>query len=142
VYVANQLSGTVDVIDGAKNEIVNTIAVGSTPRRIVVNPDTNTLYVSNQISNSLSVIDGKTNSVIDTIPVEQPYELMINPKTNKVYATYFGYPMLSIVNDVIREPERSDSDTIAGILVAGAGAAAIAFFYVQKKKMKHKLSSS
>jgi len=136
VYVTNQLSGSVSVIDGSKNEIINSISVGNTPRRIVVNPDTNTIYVSNQISNSLSVIDGITNQVIDTIPVEQPYEIMINPLTNKVYASYFGYPVLSIVNDVVREPERSDSKTIIGILVAGVGSAAVAFFIVQKKKQR------
>jgi YVTN family beta-propeller protein len=139
VYVTNQLSGTVDVIDGAQNKIVDTITVGTTPRRVVVNPDTNILYVSNQISNSLSVIDGSTNKVIDSIPVEQPFELVINPKTNKLYATYFGYPMLSIVNDVIREQDqKSDFKSIIGILAAGALAAGITFFIIQKKKQRLK----
>jgi YVTN family beta-propeller protein len=137
VYVTNQLSGTVDVIDGSKNKIVDTITVGTTPRRVVVNPDTNILYVSNQISNSISVIDGSTNKIIDSIPVEQPFELVINPKTNKLYATYFGYPMLSIVSDVIREQDqKSDLESIISVLAAGALAAGIAFFIVQKKKLK------
>ena len=137
VYVTNQLSGTVDVIDGTQNKIIDTIPVGTTPRRVVVNPDTNILYVSNQISNSLSVIDGSTNKVIDTIPVEQPFELVINPKTNKLYATYFGYPMLSIVNDVIREQDQKyDLKSIIGVLAAGALAAGITFFITQKKKKR------
>src|SRR3990172_751264 len=137
VYVTNQLSGTVDVIDGSKNEVIDTISVGDTPRRVVVNSDTNIIYVSNQISNSLSVIDGATNKVIDSIPVEQPYELMINPKTNKVYTTYSGHPILSIVNDVKRDQNTlDDSSTIIGMLGAGAVAATIAFFVIQKKKLK------
>jgi YVTN family beta-propeller protein len=139
IYVTNQLSDTVDVIDGSKNKIVDTITVGTTPRRVVVNPDTNILYVSNQISNSLSVIDGSTNKVIDSIPVEQPFELVINPKTNKLYATYFGYPMLSIVNDIIREQDlKSDFESIIGILAAGAFAAGITLFIIQKKKHRIK----
>lgn len=138
VYVTNQLSGTVDVIDGTKNEKIDTISVGTTPRRIVANPDTNTIYVSNQISNSISVIDGVTNKVIDSIPVEQPYELMINPKTNKLYSTYYGYPMLSIINDVIREPDKSDLESIIGVMAAGALAAGIAFFITRKKKLESK----
>jgi YVTN family beta-propeller protein len=137
VYVTNQLSGTVDVIDGFKNKIVDSIPVGTTPRRVVVNPDTDILYVSNQISNSISVIDGSTNEVIDSIPVEQPFELVINPKTNKVYATYFGNPMLSIVNDIFRQQEqKSDYESIISVLAAGALAAGITFFIVQKKKKR------
>jgi YVTN family beta-propeller protein len=137
VYVTNQLSGTVDVIDGSKNKIVDTITVGTTPRRVVVNPDTNILYVSNQISNSISVIDGSTNQVIESIPVEQPYELVLNPKTNKVYATYFGHPMLSIVNDVIRQQDQKNNyESIISVLAAGALAAGITFFVIQKKKLK------
>jgi len=137
VYVTNQLSGTVDVIDGAKNKIIDTITVGTTPRRVVVNPDTNILYVSNQISNSISVIDGYTNKVIDSIPVEQPFELVINPTTNKLYATYFGNPILSIVTDDIREQDQKSSyESIIGVLAAGALAAGLTFFIIQKKKLK------
>ena len=105
----------------------------------MVNPETNVLYVSNQISNSLSVIDGATNEVIDTIPVEQPFELMINPKTNKVYSTYSGNPTLSIVHDVLPDQEpNTDFQTILGVLAAGIMAAGIAFFIVRKKKLKPK----
>lgn len=137
IYVANQLSGTVDVIDGSKNKIIDTITVGTTPRRVVVNPDTNILYVSNQISNSLSVIDGKTNKVIDSIPVKQPFELVMNQKTNKIYATYYGHSILSIVNDVARKQNTlDDSRTIIGMLGAGAVSAVIAFLVIQKKKLK------
>ena len=142
VYITNQLDGTVDVIDGSTNEVVDSISVGNTPRRIVVNPETNILYVSNQISNSLSVIDGETNEVIDTIPVEQPFELMINTKTNKVYSTYYGNPTLSIVHDVILSEDASEKyETIIGVLGAGVIAAIIAFFVVRKKKLKNNLES-
>ena len=129
------MSGTVDVIDGAKNQIVDTIPVGETPRRIVVNSETNLVYVSNQIPNSLTVIDGKTNEVVDSIPVEQPYELMINPKTNKIYATYYGYSGLSIVNDGSMKQDSSEKyETVIGVLGAGALAGGIAFFVIRKKK--------
>jgi len=115
--------------------VVDTILVGETPRRIVVNPDTNLVYVSNQIPNSLTVIDGRTNEVVDSIPVEQPYELMINPKTNKIYASYFGYSGLSIVNDdVMRKDSSENFETIIGVLGAGALAGGIAFFIIRKKK--------
>jgi len=137
VYVTNQLSGTVSIIDGTTNSIVDTIQVGNTPRRIVVNPYTNIIYVSNQISNSLSIIDGSTDEVIDSVSVEQPYELGINQKTNKVYVTYTGNPMLSIVNDDFMKQDSSKNyETIIVVLGAGAIAGGLAFFIIQKKKIK------
>src|SRR3989304_5250617 len=137
VYVTSESTNKVHVIDGSKNKVIDTISVGNTPRRIVVNPDTNIIYVSNQISNSLSVIDGATNEEIDSFPVEQPFELTINPKTNKIYTTYSGHSILSIVNDVKRDQNTLDYfSTIIGMLGAGAVAAIIAFFVIQKKKLK------
>src|SRR3972149_1172801 len=137
VYVTSESTNKVHVIDGSKNNLVTTIDVGKSPRGVVANPNTNIIYVSNQISNSLSVIDGETNEVIDSIPVEQPFELMINPKTNKIYATYYGHSILSIVNDVERDQNTlDDSSKIIGMLGAGAIAAIIAFFVIQKKKLK------
>ena len=62
---------------------------------------------------------------------------MINPITNKLYATYFGYPMLSIVNDIIREQgQKYDYEPIIGVLAAGALSGGIAYFTIQKKKLK------
>ncbi len=133
VYVTNQMTGTVSVIDGEKNQVIDSISVGETPRRIVVNPSTNLIYVSNQIPNTLSVIDGATNKVVDSIPVEQPFELMINPKTGKIYSTYFGYSGLSIVNDTM---SKDSLENYYGIIVAGIIAGGAALFIVFKRK-KH-----
>ena len=119
---------------------MSTIPVGETPRRVVVNPYTNLVYVSNQISNSLSVIDGVTNEVVDSIPVEQPYELMRNPNTNKIYSTYFGYSSLSIVSEEIIEQDSPVNEIL--ILVAGlAIAGAIVFFNICPKGTHRKLAA-
>jgi len=77
---------------------------------------------------------GDINQVVDSIPVEQPYELMINPKTNKIYATYSGYSRLSIVNDDMKQESSEKYETIIGVLGAGALAGGIAFFIIRKKK--------
>src|ERR1700689_4036770 len=45
-----------------------TVAVGSEPYGIAVNPVTNKIYVANYGSNSVSVIDGATNAT-STLPV-------------------------------------------------------------------------
>ena len=60
VYVANQGSDNVMVIDGVTNA-TTTVATGSIPIAIAANPVTNKIYVANVGSNNVTVIDGATN---------------------------------------------------------------------------------
>src|SRR5438046_1924963 len=46
VYVANQVSGSVTVIDGPTNAVVQTIPVSPAPWQMAVNPDAMRVYVS------------------------------------------------------------------------------------------------
>src|SRR5882757_6196024 len=46
VYVTNEKSGDVTVIDGGNNSVVGTIAVGKRPRGIHVSPDGKTVYIA------------------------------------------------------------------------------------------------
>ena len=71
IYVTNDSSDNVSVIDGASNTVVATVAVGSYPHGVAVNPNTNRIYVANSVSNNVSVIDGATNTVVATVPVGQ-----------------------------------------------------------------------
>jgi YVTN family beta-propeller protein len=63
IYVANQDSNTVSIINGSSNRIIN-IPVGSGPSAIAVNPATNMIYVANQDSNTVSIINGSSNRII------------------------------------------------------------------------------
>ena len=56
VYVANQLSDDISVIDGSTNAVVATIPVGNVPFAVGVNAATDRVYVSNGMSDSVSVI--------------------------------------------------------------------------------------
>jgi YVTN family beta-propeller protein len=71
VYVANTAANTVSVINGATcNATVHTgcgqqaavALVGISPRRVAVDPVTNTIYVTNAGSNSVTMLDGRTCS--------------------------------------------------------------------------------
>jgi YVTN family beta-propeller protein len=70
VYVTNQNSNNVSVIDTATNMVATTISVGNFPRGVTVAPDGKRAYVANSGSASVSVIDTSTNTVVATIPVE------------------------------------------------------------------------
>lgn len=67
IYVTNQGSDNVSVIDGFFNVVIATIKVGVSPERVDVNPTTNRIHVTNAVSNNVSVINGITNTVIATL---------------------------------------------------------------------------
>jgi YVTN family beta-propeller protein len=86
VYVANYLTNSVSVLDGATNTVISNVGVGANPIGLEVNPATNRIYVSSLTSSSVSVIDGATNIVIANIGVGQfPNGIAINPNTNFIY---------------------------------------------------------
>src|SRR2546422_894162 len=68
IYVANVISNTVTVINGADNT-TTTVSVGNGPQSIAVNPVTNKIYVANGVSANVTVIDGAFNDNLHTTPV-------------------------------------------------------------------------
>jgi YVTN family beta-propeller protein len=63
IYVVNNGSNTISVIDVSTNTKERDISVGSNPVRIAYDSDTNMIYVVNQRSGSVSVINGATDKV-------------------------------------------------------------------------------
>lgn len=50
-------------------------------------------------SESVSVIDGSTNTVVDEIEVgTEPYGIVVNPNTNKIYIVNSGSGSVSVLN--------------------------------------------
>jgi YVTN family beta-propeller protein len=68
-YVANAVSGTVQVISLLDYSTVATVTVGTEPWAVVASPNGLYVYAANTNSNSVSAIDTGTNTVIATIPV-------------------------------------------------------------------------
>ena len=69
VYVANNGSTTVSVIDATTNAVIATLVVGLNPTGIALNPTGTRVYVANFNSGTVSVVDAATNTVIDTVSV-------------------------------------------------------------------------
>ena len=73
IYVANQGSGTVSVINPATNAVVSTITVGSSPYAVGYASARNLVYVANNGSGTVSVIDPATNAVVNLdVPLLNP----------------------------------------------------------------------
>jgi YVTN family beta-propeller protein len=87
VYVVNNASGDVSVIDTSTNTVIGSpITVGDRPRGVTVTPDSGKVYVANEFSNSVSVIATATNTVIATIPVMTlPIGVAVGSNGSKVF---------------------------------------------------------
>ena len=65
--------------------LVKSVAVGTEPRGVGVNPRTGRIYVANVTDGTISVLGRGT--VVTTIPVDTlPFEVAVNPLTNRIYA--------------------------------------------------------
>jgi YVTN family beta-propeller protein len=84
VYVANQGSDNVTVIDGVTNA-TTTVTTGSIPIAIAANPVTNKIYVANVGSNNVTVIDGATNETATVPAGTLPWAVAVNQVTNQIY---------------------------------------------------------
>jgi YVTN family beta-propeller protein len=69
VYVANTVSGTVQVVELINYTTIATIPVGTEPHAVVASPNGLYVYAANASSNTVSAIDTTTNVVFGTVPV-------------------------------------------------------------------------
>jgi YVTN family beta-propeller protein len=84
IYVDNQNSNNVTVIDGATNT-TTTVGAGTTPSSVAVNPATNKIYVANTGSSNVTVMDEATNTTTTVGAGTTPSSVALNPMTNKIY---------------------------------------------------------
>lgn len=87
-YITNSLSGSVTVVDTAKNTVTATMNVGGDAFGVAVSPDKKKVYVTSKASNTVSVIDTSKNKVIATVNgFSNPYGIAITPNGANVYVT-------------------------------------------------------
>lgn len=101
IYVANEFSNTVSIIDETTDKVQATIKVGSFPYGIDVNPLNNRVYVANRGSNTISVIDGSTNLKMADVHVgNSPIDVAVNPSSNLVYVTNIESGTVSVIDGI------------------------------------------
>ena len=59
--------------------VTTTIAAGTAPRAVAINPVTNKIYVANTSSNNITVIDGATNALATLAAGTLPRAVVIDP---------------------------------------------------------------
>lgn len=91
IYIANQKSSTISVIDGSSLEVVESIAVPEGPYwQLAYDPGLNRVYVSSNKAHALAVINADTNTVIDVVEElnYQPEGVGFSSQRNHVYVTH------------------------------------------------------
>ncbi len=99
IYVANDGSGTVSVISGATNRIIDTISPEMYPAGAAFDSTNGNIYFTNSNSNNVSVVSGATNTVIATIPVgANPNELAFDSTNGDLYVPNINSNNVSVVS--------------------------------------------
>jgi YVTN family beta-propeller protein len=79
VYVPNNGSDTVTVLDPVTFKVIDTVPVPHSPEHVVPSWDLRTLWVNSDQGNALTPIDAATGRFGTPIPVNDPYNLYFTP---------------------------------------------------------------
>jgi len=71
LYVANEDSATLSVVDVQRGVVIAKIPVGGEPEGVRVAPDGQTVYVTSEAQSSVTAIDTKSYQVRKVVPVER-----------------------------------------------------------------------
>lgn len=104
VYVVNEYSNTVSVIDTNTDTIKSTINLGNFPYGIDINPLNNRIYITNRGSNTVSVLDGSVDTKLHDITVgKSPVGIAVNPSANWIYVTNLDDGTMSVIDGITNE---------------------------------------
>ena len=124
IYVANQASNTVSVIDRVNPTATPaTIGVVASPRAIALGPQgSNRAYVTGY--NGVSVINTATNQVVGTVGLTggDSYGIAVSPDGQRVYVTMTGTNRVAVIN----ANTTTNTYTLASTVAVGATPGAIA----------------
>jgi len=88
LFVANQKSGTVTVLDAKTGDLIKSIATGEGALSLAFDPSRKNLYVANRRAGTVSVVNGDTYEVIANLETgTHPQTIAIDPETGLVYVT-------------------------------------------------------
>jgi YVTN family beta-propeller protein len=99
VYITNEGSKTVSVINASANTVVATVKVGPNPVDAALTPNGATAYITNAGEDTVSVINTATNSLLATLKVGwHPVDAAVTPDGSSVYVTNAGSDSVSVIN--------------------------------------------
>jgi YVTN family beta-propeller protein len=119
LYVVNQTSGDVSVIDTATNTVDATIPVAPTPFAVAITPDGGRAYVTSAASENVTVIDTATRSVTASVAVGGSQAgVAVAPDGSRVYVASGSQNTVSVIDTA--------TDTLVDSIDVPAGPRAVA----------------
>jgi len=99
VFVANEDSGSVSVIDAASDKVIATITGVPGPHNLQVSSSRATLWITSAPLNRVVVLDVQTYELLATIPVgNHPAHVILTPNGHEAYVTNSGDNTVSIID--------------------------------------------
>ncbi|MEO6724996.1 MAG: beta-propeller fold lactonase family protein [Blastocatellia bacterium] len=99
LYVAENLSNKVTVVDLSNNQVITKIEVGEYPYDCLASNDGKRVYVSNWGSRSIAVIDPANNSIIGNIQVgDHPNDIELTRDGKTLYVANANSNTVSVVD--------------------------------------------
>ncbi len=118
LYVTDNVSNTVSVVDTVSRSVIRTIPVGSNPRGIAVSQDGRRVYVSNNGSQSLSIIDAGSLGVSNTVPLTaHPEQSALSPDGRRLFIPATA-PFIGFILDTASETLVGSFGEIGGYGIA------------------------
>lgn len=120
LYISNQSSSAMSVVDTDTDTVTATIPVGATPFGVAVSPDGRRVYVANDGQGNVAVIDTATNTVIATSESgdNRAIAVAVNPNGRRVYVTTYSGNVVSVI-------DTARNTVIASIPVVGPSRLAV-----------------
>lgn len=99
MFVANEDTAQVSIVDLKSGVIIGTAAVGSEPEGVTIQPDGKAVYVTSEGDGDVAVIDTSTFKVLKRIPVgHRPRSIGFLPNGSRVYVTLENDGALAIID--------------------------------------------
>ena len=99
IFVTNERSDDVTVIQAESGTVLKTIAVGKRPRGVTASADGKRVYVSNSNSDSLSVIDAAALNVVNSFPAgKDPEGLTFNREGTLLYVVNENEAAVTVID--------------------------------------------
>ncbi|MGY5129361.1 IPT/TIG domain-containing protein, partial [Streptomyces nigrescens] len=117
VYVANNGSNDVTVIDSATDTVLATLPAGISPSAVAIAPN-GRVYVANASSDNVTVIDSATDTVLAALPASTSPSAVAVAANGKVYIANSGSNDITVID--------SATNAVVATLPAGTTPSAVA----------------
>lgn len=115
VYVPNERSGTVTVIDPVAKKVVNTYETGFIPQHVVPSYDLTRLYALNNNGNTITPFDPKTGKADKSMNIDNPYNLYYLPDGSSAMVVAEGRQRLDFYDPITWAKQSSSQLECEGV---------------------------